>query len=138
MDILISSNLERLLYLLSGRDGKAVSDWMKALEADKVYEVSKKVREGLADFYGGFCTEREAREAIAALWNEEGYLVDTHTAVAYKVYRDYAEETGDETPAVIASTASSYKFAESVAGRMRAGCGKSKSAGKFGGRTYRI
>ena len=80
---------------------------MKALEADKVYEVSEKVREGLADFYGGFCTEREAREAIAALWNEEGYLVDTHTAVAYKVYRDYAEEElrGDETPAVIASTA---------------------------------
>lgn len=126
MDILISSNLERLLYLLSGRDGKAVSDWMKALEADKVYEVSKKVREGLADFYGGFCTEREAREAIAALWNEEGYLVDTHTAVAYKVYRDYAEETGDETPAVIASTASAYKFAESVADACGLDVGKVK------------
>ena len=126
MDILISSNLERLLYLLSGRDGKAVSDWMKALEADKVYEVSEKVREGLADFYGGFCTEREAREAIAALWNEEGYLVDTHTAVAYKVYRDYAEETGDETPAVIASTASAYKFAESVADACGLDVGKVK------------
>lgn len=126
MDILISSNLERLIYLLSGRDGQAVSDWMKALDRDKVYEVSDKVKEGLKDFYGGFCGERETREAIASLWNEEGYLVDTHTAVAYKVYRDYVEETGDERPTVIASTASAYKFAQSVADACGLDTGKVK------------
>lgn len=126
MDILISSNLERLIYLLSGRDGQAVSDWMKALDREKVYEVSDKVREGLKDFYGGFCGERETREAIASLWNEEGYLVDTHTAVAYKVYRDYVEETGDERPTVIASTASAYKFAQSVADACGLDTGKVK------------
>lgn len=115
MDILISSNLERLLYLLAGRDGQEVADLMAALDSDKVYEVSPKIKEGLADFYGGFCTEEETGEAIAKLWNEEKYLMDTHTAVAYKVYRDYVEETGDERATVIASTASAYKFAESVA-----------------------
>ena len=71
MDILISNNLERLLYLLSGRDGKAVSDWMKALEADKVYEVSEKVREGLTDFTED-SVQREAREAIAAPLERRG------------------------------------------------------------------
>lgn len=114
MDILISSNLERLLYLLSGRDGKAVSEWMDALDKDKVYEVSPKVKEGLGDFYGGFCTQEETLETIGAMW-KDGYLMDTHTAVAYKVYKDYVRETGDDRPAVIVSTASAYKFAESAA-----------------------
>lgn len=115
MDILISSNLERLIYLLAERDGQAVSDWMKALDTEKVYEVSDVVKAGLADFYGGFCTEEETLETIEKLWKEEKYLTDTHTAVAYKVYEDYVKETGDKTPTVIASTASAYKFAESVA-----------------------
>lgn len=115
MDILISSNLERLLYMLSGRDGQLVSEWMAALEKDKKYEVSEKVREALNDFYGGFCTEEQTIEAIGEMWRDNHYLMDTHTAVAYKVYRDYAGETGDDTPTVIASTASAYKFAESVA-----------------------
>ena len=115
MDILISSNLERLIYLLAERDGEAVSDWMKALDTEKVYEVSDVVKKGLEDFYGGFCTEEETLATIEKLWKEEKYLTDTHTAVAYKVYEDYVAETGDKTPTVIASTASAYKFAESVA-----------------------
>ena len=115
MDILISSNLERLIYLLAERDGEAVSSWMKALDTEKVYEVSDVVKAGLADFYGGFCTEEETLETIKKLWEEENYLTDTHTAVAYKVYEDYVAETGDKTPTIIASTASAYKFAESVA-----------------------
>ena len=115
MDILISSNLERLIYLLAERDGQAVSDWMKALDTEKVYEVSDVVKKGLEDFYGGFCTEEETLATIEKLWKEEKYLTDTHTAVAYKVYEDYVAETGDKTPTVIASTASAYKFAESVA-----------------------
>ncbi len=115
MDILISSNLERLLYLLSDRDGGAVSEWMQQLDSQKVYEVSEKVKDGLKDFYGGFCTESETLDAIGKMWKQEGYLMDTHTAVAYKVYEDYLAATGDDTPTVIASTASAYKFAESVA-----------------------
>ncbi len=114
MDILISSNLERLLYLLSGRNGGIITEWMSALETERRYEVSGDVKEALGDFYGGFCTEEEVLETIARLWKEEGYLMDTHTAVACKVYRDYVNETGDKTPTVIASTASAYKFAESV------------------------
>ncbi len=119
MDILISSNLERLIYLLARRDGQAVSQWMAALDSEKIYEVSDAVKEGLADFYGGFCTEEETLATIGEMWASEKYLMDTHTAVAYKVYEDYVAETGDKTPTIIASTASSYKFAESVA----KGCG---------------
>lgn len=115
MDILISSNLERLIYLLAERDGEAVSQWMKSLDTEKVYEVSDKVKAGLEAFYGGFCTEEETLDTIAKLWTDEKYLTDTHTAVAYKVYQDYVKETGDKAPTVIASTASAYKFAESVA-----------------------
>ncbi len=114
MDILISSNLERLLYLLSGRDGALIRDWMNGLDKDKVYEVNEKVRAGLGDFYGGYCTQEETLATIGRMWRENHYLMDTHTAVAYKVYEDY-RKSGDETPTVIASTASAYKFAESVA-----------------------
>lgn len=115
MDILVSSNLERLIYLLSGRDGAQVAAWMQQLDTEKVYEVSDEVKAGLADFYGGFCTEEETIAAIGTMWRDENYLMDTHTAVAYKVYEDYVAETGDKRPAVIASTASAYKFAQSVA-----------------------
>ena len=115
MDILISSNLERLLYHLSGNDGEEIGRLMTALEQEKKYEVSDKIREGLKDFYGGFATVEDTNETIGKMYRENGYLIDTHTAVAYKVYEDYVEETGDETPAIIASTASAYKFADSVA-----------------------
>lgn len=115
MDILISSNLERLLYLLGGRDGALITDWMRGLDTEKVYEVNEAVRRGLADFYGGFCGQEETLAEIGKMWREQHYLMDTHTAVGYKVYEDYRKETGDQTPTVIASTASAYKFAESVA-----------------------
>jgi len=114
MDILISSNLERLLYLLSGRDGEAVKGWMEQLEKDKVYEVSDSVKEGLQRFWGGFCNERETETAVGSMYRDNGYLMDTHTAVAYEVYMEYLMSTGDHTPTLIASTASPYKFAESV------------------------
>lgn len=115
MDILISSNLERLLYLLCGRDGETIKSWMNSLEQDKFYQVTAQVKEAMADFYGGYCDEEETRQAIGKMYQDHNYLMDTHTAVAYKVYEDYVKETQDHTPALIASTASAYKFAESVA-----------------------
>lgn len=115
MDILISSNLERLLYHLSGNDGEEIGRLMEALERDKKYEVNDVIREGLGIFYGGYANVKETNEAIGKMYEENGYLIDTHTAVAYKVYEDYAAKTEDKTPALIASTASAYKFADSVA-----------------------
>jgi len=116
MDILISSNLERLLYHLSGKDGAEINALMRSLETDKKYEVNAKIREGLISrFYAGFATVAETNAAIGRMYAENGYLMDTHTAVAYKVYEDYVKSTGDMTPTVIASTASAYKFADSVA-----------------------
>lgn len=115
MDILISSNLERLLYHLSGNDGAEIKGLMEALESEKKYEVSDKIKEGLAAFYGGFASVEDTNAAIGAMYEEHVYLMDTHTAVAYKVYQDYVAETGDKTPTLIASTASAYKFADSVA-----------------------
>ncbi len=116
MDILISSNLERLLYLAGGRDGELVRNWMDSLEYMKFYTVmdSEVLQEALKAFYGGFATEKEALNTIKELWEQEHYLSDTHTAVAYKVYKDYLDATGDETPTVVVSTASPYKFAEAV------------------------
>ena len=88
---------------------------MGALESEKNHEVSQQIRDGLASFWGGFATVEETNATIGSMYNDNGYLIDTHTAVGYKVYQDYVKETGDETPTLIASTASAYKFAESVA-----------------------
>lgn len=115
MDILISSNLERLLYHLSNGDSEEISRLMKQLETDKHYEVSDKIKSHLSEFYAGFATVEDTQETIHSMYSEHNYLFDTHTAVAYKVYSDYVAETGDITPTVIASTASPYKFADSVA-----------------------
>ena len=115
MDILISSNLERLLYHLSGGNGEEVRELMNRLESEKVYSVSDSIRDGLSDFYGGYADQKDTNETIGRMYRENGYLMDTHTAVAYKVYEDYRKATGDETVTVIASTASAFKFAESVA-----------------------
>ncbi len=114
MDILISSNLERLLYHLSGNDGEMVTELMEKLGSEKKYTINEKIREGLSCFAAGSADEEETKAAIGQLYSDYGYLIDTHTAVAYKVYNDYKAATGDETPAVIASTASAYKFAASV------------------------
>ena len=115
MDILISSNLERLLYHLSGDNGTEISSLMEGLDKDKRYEVSSRIKEGLSDFWADYATVEETNLSIGKMYSENGYLMDTHTAVAYKVYEDYKKATGDQAVAVIASTASAYKFADSVA-----------------------
>lgn len=115
MDILISSNLERLLYHLSGGNGAEIRDLMQQLDTEKHYKVSDKIKEGLKEFYGGYADIAQTNQAIGEMYRNHGYLMDTHTAVAYKVYQDYREKTADTTPTVIAATASAYKFAESAA-----------------------
>lgn len=131
MDILISSNLERLLYHLAGGnaagDAGEVLELMKALDSEGKYTVSDKIKEGLGCFWGGFADVEQTNKTIGAMYEENDYLMDTHTAVAYKVYEQYREETGDETPALIASTASPYKFAGSVTSSI----GMEESADEF-------
>lgn len=118
MDILASSNLERLLYHLCDENGEYIKSLMSDLEKKKYYTVKEEYRKNFRDFYGGFANKEETLEAIRALYEKYGYLVDTHTAVAYKVYSDYVKESGDESFTIIASTASPYKFAGSVAKAM--------------------
>lgn len=120
MDILVSSNLERLLYALSGQDSAALAGWMEALAQNGWYDVGGEVREKVQDlFYGGFCDDAATARTVRDTWRVEGCLCDTHTAVALDVYRQYVEETGDgDTPTVIASTASPYKFAADVLGAL--------------------
>ncbi len=115
MDILISSNLVRLLYHLYGNDAGATAELMAKLSATGKYEVAPGILAKLKEeFYAGFCDEEATQTTISTLFARENYLCDTHTAVAVKVYEDYRRETGDETPCIIASTASPYKFADSV------------------------
>ena len=114
MDILISSNLERLLYRIAGEDDSKNRQMMEALVKDGRYEITEDMKEKLADFYGNYATEAETADEIARLYRKTGYVLDTHTAVASRVYRKYAEETGDTAVTVIASTASPYKFTRSV------------------------
>lgn len=115
MDILVSSNLERLLYELSGRDGNAVSEYMRALADKGVYEVPENImKEAESLFYGGFCNEEDTMKNIAETFEKYDYLIDTHTAVGNKVLVDYRTETSDKTPTVVVSTASPYKFCDSV------------------------
>ncbi len=116
MDILISSNLERMLYELCGRDSEKVAGWMNELKEKGVYQVDQASGEKLrAVMYGGWASQEACADEIARVWNEEKYLIDPHTAVAMSVMRAYREETGDMRPCVIASTASPFKFGRSVA-----------------------
>lgn len=114
MDILISSNLERLIYRICGSDAEKNAEFMSKLNHDGVYAITPEMREQLADFYGNYATEEETAEEIASVYKKTGYVLDTHTAVASCVYRKYRKETGDDAKAVIASTASPYKFTRSV------------------------
>ena len=116
MDILISSNLERLVYKACGCDPEKNLSFMKNLSETGKYEITPDMREQLADFRGGFASEEENFAGIRELFDKTGYIIDTHTGIANAVYRAYAAETGDTTPTVIASTASPYKFAVSVVG----------------------
>ena len=115
MDILVSSNLERLLYKLSGDSDVITKDWMTKLRTVGRYEVTDEVKDSVSKaFYGGYCDDEATKATIAGMFEDEGYLCDTHTAVAVNVYDKYVKETGDKTPTVIVSTASPYKFTRSV------------------------
>lgn len=114
MDILISSNLERLIYLISGRDSKMVSELMNNLSINGKYEITNEMKDKLLDFCGGFATEEETKKAISKMHRENDYLIDTHTAVAFSVYERYRHDKEDNTKTVIASTASPYKFTNAV------------------------
>ena len=114
MDILISSNLERLIYLSTGCDAAADAALMKDLSEKGSYTVTEKMRQFMSDFRGGFATETQNEATIRKIFEDTGYLIDTHTGVAATVYNAYKVETGDQTKTVIASTASPYKFSHSV------------------------
>lgn len=114
MDILISSNLERLIYRLAGYDSAKCKEMMQSLVSTGSYDITPEMQEQLKDFYGNFATEEETAQTIGEVFADSRYLIDTHTAVAAKVYKKYKEETKDEKTTVIASTASPYKFTRSV------------------------
>ena len=115
MDILISSNLERLIYRIAGNDAAKNADFMKALNTNGKYEITPAMKEQLADFYGNYTSEEETAEEIRNLYEKTGYIIDTHTAVATGVYHKYLKDTKDtDTKTVIASTASPFKFTRSV------------------------
>lgn len=114
MDILISSNLERLIYRLTGNDPELNKDFMTALGSSGVYSITEAMKESLQDFYGNYADEAETAGTIRKIYEDTGYVIDTHTAVAACVYQKYRKETNDQAVAVIASTASPYKFTRSV------------------------
>ena len=116
MDILISSNLERLLYHLSGENDETIREWMGLLSTEGKYTVNDEVKALVTDLFdAGCCDDKQTAETIAATY-KNGYLLDTHTAVAVKVYEDYVKATGDDKETVIASTANPYKFSAAVLG----------------------
>ena len=115
MDILISSNLERMLFELCGNDDKTVAKYQADLAENGTFTVSEDIKKGLDElFWAGCCDDNETLETIGKYFNECSYLADTHTAVALNVYNQYVAATGDDRHTVIASTASPYKFAASV------------------------
>lgn len=115
MDILISSNLERLLYHLSDENDAQIREWFGKLAKDGKYSVTPEVLEKIrADFYAGYCDDVQTKAAIKEVFESYSYLMDTHTAVAYKVYQDYKKATGDITKTIVASTANPYKFGAAV------------------------
>ncbi len=127
MDILISSNLERLLYSMAGSEN--VTSWMKQLSESGKYEVDADTLAKIkAEFAAGCCNDDETKATIEKVFKEKNYLCDTHTAVAVKVYYDYKAQTGDSTPAVIASTASPFKFSAAV---LEAVDGKNENLDEF-------
>lgn len=114
MDILISSNLERLIYRIAGNSAEKNAQLMQSLRDNGKYEITDEMKSQLVDFYGNYSTEAEDAAAIKKLYEDTGYIIDTHTAVAAAVYNKYKADTQDNTKTVIASTASPYKFTRSV------------------------
>ncbi|MDO4939170.1 MAG: threonine synthase [Lachnospiraceae bacterium] len=116
MDILVSSNLERLIYLSSGCDAQCNSRLMESLSRTGEYEVSSSMKDYMRDFAGGYADEERVHKKIKDLYDRTGYVIDTHTGVAAAVYEDYRNRTKDDKVTVIASTASPYKFSKAVVG----------------------
>lgn len=115
MDILISSNLERLLYIMCGENDAQIREWFGSLAKEGRYEVTPEIKTKLAEeFAAGFCDDNETKATIKKIYDKYSYTLDTHSAVAVKVYEDYRQSTGDTTKTVITSTASPYKFSASV------------------------
>ena len=114
MDILVSSNLERLLYFLSG-DTELVAELMQQLNTQGYYNVPEELKAAIDnEFWAGCCDDAQSQQTIARVFTEHGYLCDTHTAVAWAVAEDYVNQTGDDAPMVVLSTASPYKFPAAV------------------------
>ena len=128
MDILVSSNLERLLYLSCGRDAAKTKAMMEQLSTNGKYEITEDMKEFMKDFCAGYADMEENAKEIRKVFDDTGYLIDTHTGVAAAVYEQYKAKTGDTTKTVIASTASPYKFSRSV---MEAVLGKKEDADEF-------
>lgn len=114
MDILISSNLERLIYRIAGNDADRNLELMNALSGQGKYQITEEMKAQLSGFYGNYASEKETAEVISDIYQDCGYVIDTHTAVAAAVYQKYRKETGDAAKTVIASTASPFKFTRSV------------------------
>lgn len=114
MDILISSNLERLIYKIAGNDAAKNKELMTSLTTTGKYDITDDMRAELKDFYGNYATEKETAEIIKDIYEKTGYIIDTHTAVAAVVSRKYLRDTNDTNKLVIASTASPFKFTRSV------------------------
>lgn len=114
MDILVSSNLERLVYMMA-QDSQKVKSYMDDLNRNGVYEISSDLLEKIQDvFKAGWLNEDEVLDTIKTCFEQTGYLLDTHTAIGYGVYKEYQKTSGDETKTIILATASPYKFADSV------------------------
>lgn len=114
MDILISSNLERLIYTIAGRDAQKNAELMAQLREKGTYEITPEMKERLGDFVGGYATEEETAATIRTTYEKTGYVMDTHTAVAAYVCAQYRKDSGDDKKCLVASTASPYKFIHSV------------------------
>ncbi len=114
MDILVSSNLERLLWMISEKDTRQVKELINFLREKGFYRINSEMKKKLKNFYGGFAPQKESRRCIKEVFEESKYLIDPHTAVAYAVYKKYIKETGDKTRTVIVATASPFKFTKSV------------------------
>lgn len=129
MDILISSNLERLIFELCGRDDKYVAELQSELQKTGRYSVTKEIHDKLCElFFGGCCDDEDTLKTIASVYDKYGYLSDTHTAVALNVCDAYLKNTGSKRPVVVASTASPYKFSPAV---LKALCGSTFSGDEF-------
>ena len=119
MDILVSSNLERLLYALTGQNDALVKDYMESLNREGRYEIRADLKGQLQElFYAGFCDDAQTQAVIRAMWESHSYLIDPHTAVAFDVLRQYRQETGDDRVTLVVSTASPFKFCDSVLGAL--------------------